>query len=194
MVPTSEEVAGPNGPIFAMLRDLRDDVKDLRDEFKENRGKLDQVLERVTRLEATAANNNSTLSSLQGQVSDITTRVARLERTSPTPEESSLLHDHVVEFNLRQPVGGCKAFHDMLLQFIADQKAMQTGQAVGTGRIFKVIQIITPVLAVLLAWLLGQFVLSAKANPVEPTLPAQTAPAPAVPAADSTSPFTQPSP
>jgi hypothetical protein len=189
-VPTPEEL-GPNGPLYAMLRDVRDDVKDLRSEFKENRGKLDQVLDRVTRLEATAANNNSTLSSLQGQVSDATTRIGRLERNVPSPEESSRLHDHVVEFNLRQPVGGCKAFHDALLQFMADHKAVAATKATGTGRLFKALQIIAPVVAVLIAWLLGQFVLAPKAAGkavAEPQVVA--APAPTVAPSTTTSPFT----
>jgi len=187
------EDLGPSGPLFAMLRDLKDDVKDLRDEFKENRGKLDQVLDRVTRLEATAANNNSTLSSLQGQLSDAVTRVGRLERNVPTPEESSRLHDHVVGFDLRQPVGGCKAFHDQVLQYMANSTTTTAVKTAGTGKMFKVLQIVAPMAAVIFAWLLGQFVLAPKIIPQsQAAVPAAvTAPAPAPAAAASPSPFTQ---
>lgn len=139
------------GPLFAMLRDVREDLKDLKSEFKENREKIDQVLERVTRLESTLASQNSTVANMQAQITDQATRISRLERTTVSVEEIQHIRENIVALTQQGPPGGCKVFHEMVTSRMATDAAARAIAEKTSNRMLHIIQIIGPYLAMLIS-------------------------------------------
>lgn len=172
MPPDVHPDLSPAGPLFAMIKDMRENMQR---EFSDNRTTMNQVLERVTRLETSAASSTTMMGTLQTNIAELYSRVATLEKTSVPQEELVVIRSRIAEWNHTQPTGGCRAFHERVHRLEAEmashittttqfdqqrkeyEKNIEKIREASVSKTFKMLQLLLPFIAVLLTWLLGNF-------------------------------------
>ena len=139
------------GPLFEMIRGIREDVKDVRNDVRESKRVLDQLVERTAKIEGTLESQDTSLDSLQRSNGEVLGRLAALEKVSLDPSEATRLHDHVVSYEQRAPVGGCKVFHELVLKHVSTEAAAAKVVEKRSGKALVVAQTIGPYLALVVA-------------------------------------------
>lgn len=149
--------------VYGLLHDLKGDLNETRKDIRATDQKVVEVLQRVSRMEGAIEGATGSIQSLQSEVNDLKARVSRLEKDATNPEVIRAVQASLGDVERKCPSEGCVAFHDLIRRNMAAEEArLKHGSKTG-DTLFRIAQLLIPLIAVLTAWYLSSN--TAKATP-----------------------------